>query len=183
MYVAGSGGSAYSPQAQSMALTGSLSGSTGGGGSSGWSGSMGGMMQFGGAYMEGIGRHWGLKAEQKAQAFNKETAKLLAAEAERNAAWNISRSLVAGRKLLSQSQFAFGFAGVTMEGTPTDVLEEMDQEMQLDREMVWREGQMAKKMHLAEADWYAKAEKAAKKGGILNAFSTTINAWSSMVGK
>src|SRR5512146_680027 len=147
-----------------------------------WSGMLSGGLKMGGAYMEGIGTHWGLKAEQKSYAFSKETAKLLAAEAEREAAWQISRSLVAGHKLLSQAQFAFGFAGVTMEGTPTDVLAEMETEMELDRQMTWREGQMAKKMHLAEADYYAKAEKSAKKGGILNAFGTSINGLTSMVG-
>lgn len=172
----------YAPAAGGYAV-GNYARAGGYGGSSGGGMGYGGMMQFGGAYMEGIGRHWGLKADQQTAAFNKESERLLAAESERDASWEISRSLVAGRKLLSQSQFAFGFAGVTMEGTPTDVLEEMDKEMELDREMVWREGQMAKKFHLMAANQYAKAEKQYKKAGILNAFGTTISAVGSMFGK
>lgn len=94
-------------------------------------------------------------------------------EAPKKAEWEITRERKYRKRLIGQQSFTFGYAGVEISGTALDILEETKREMEMDEEMIYREGQLSKTLLLKEAKHakeLAEAQlEAAKSGGTAEA--------------
>ena len=154
-------------------------GNAGGGSMAGFGAGAAGLA---GTYMEGLGRQMTIDAYKRMYATSEETAKMMAIETEKKTKWNITRQRLANRKLLSRARYSFGYAGVKIEGTPMDVLQELEGETSLDEEMTAREGAFEKSMYLRQAKEFSYAKRQQKKAGNLNAIGTSINAFGSILG-
>jgi hypothetical protein len=119
-------------------------------------------IQAAGSLMQGAAEASSYSAMAKAK-------KREAVEIELSSEWQQQRLLEEGRRLTSTQRALYGQAGVTLEGTPTDVMLDSRREVVLDKMMTARTGRIAKAAALAEARQYEKAARAAKQKGVLGA--------------
>lgn len=119
-------------------------------------------IQAAGSLMQGAAEASSYKAMARAK-------KAEAVEIELTSKWEQQRLLEEGRRLTSSQRALYGQAGVTLEGTPTDVILDSRREVVLDKMMTARTGRIAKAAALAEARQYEKAARAARNKGVLGA--------------
>lgn len=136
----------------------------------------GSALKVGGLVLQQLGRTYptgaGLKIAGQLGFASAEALRKQAEEVPLKAEWEITRERKFRKRLIGQQSFAFGYAGVEISLTALDVLEETKREMQLDEEMIYREGQLSQILFLEEAKFaeeaaaaQIKAGKAAKKAG------------------
>lgn len=119
------------------------------------------LQQFGRTYPTGAG----LKIAGQLGFASAEALRKQAEEAPLKAEWEITRERKFRKRLIGQQSFAFGYAGVEISLTALDVLEETKREMQLDEEMIYREGQLSQILFLEEAKYAEEAAAAQIKAG------------------
>lgn len=163
MQVYNSSGSAYGAPSSS-------GGSSGGGGSGGggWGAFGSGMMKFGSVFVDYKAKDIEIHGWKDYYQTQQQLVQMEMAERKKQTQWQIDVQRLQGRKLLSQARYAFGYAGVKMEGTPTDVMTELKTELELDERMVRREGEVAQQFLQQQARLYRKAEKQMDKAHTLN---------------
>jgi hypothetical protein len=121
---------------------------------------------FGGANMltSGISTALTSRAYGRHAAVSAKSARQAAVEAPQKAAWQITRLRLQKRSILSSQRFTAALAGIQIQGTPTDVMQLTEQEILLDEENIWREGQLEKQQYELEAEAYDAAARASKRG-------------------
>jgi hypothetical protein len=127
-----------------------------------WSKLIGSGIQAAGAAAQGAAEASGYRSMYRAK-------KREAKEIELASTWQQQRLLEEGRRLTSTQRALYGQAGVTLEGTPTDVILESRRQVVLDKMMTARTGRVQKAAALAEAKRYKKAAHAATAKGALGA--------------
>lgn len=103
-----------------------------------------------------------------------------AREIELTSKWQQMRLLEEGRRLTSTQRALYGQAGVTLEGTPTDMILDSRREVVLDKMMTARTGRIARAAALAEARQYQQAAHAARTKGKLGAAGAFVGAAGSL---
>lgn len=108
-------------------------------------------------------------AAKSAASYNAQLAEREAATARDTAAYEEQKSRDQARKVLGAQRSAFSKAGVTLEGTPLEVLAETAAEAEADALMIRRAGSIAEARSLAEAAQQRMAGRAAMTKGIMSA--------------
>lgn len=79
-----------------------------------------------------------------------------------------------GHDIMAEQKAAYGEAGVTLEGTPMDILELTQQNIMRDVLMIGRETAIAERRAFLENKAYRKAARQAKQSGVMGAFSSLL---------
>lgn len=137
---------------------------------------LGTSLEAGGALIRGVGDYVSSRGYAAMNAASAKAATLASKEAPKAAAWETSRLRVKERATLSSQRFAAAYAGITMDGTPTDIQQMTEREFLYDVEGIYREGQLTAKAEALNAKAYKKAEKASKDSGIMSGISSGISA-------
>jgi len=116
-------------------------------------------------FFQGLGAYQSYNAQAKWQSASAEVNEMQAVEAKKKAAWEVTQKRLSKRKWIGGARAMFGWAGVEVEGSPTDAIAEANREMTMDEMMTTREGYIQQQMYLEEAKWAREAAKAARRAG------------------
>jgi hypothetical protein len=108
----------------------------------------GGVMGAAGAIYQG-------KAEAAAAEYNARLLKLQASQIRQQAASEEKRALVGARKVIGEMRANYGASGVTMEGSPIDIMEESIKNANTDAMNIRYQGEM----NARSAEYEAKMER------------------------
>ena len=129
----------------------------------------GSLLKAGGMVLQQVGQTYPTGKELAISAqmgfASAEALRKQAKEAPLKAEWEITRERKFRKRLIGQQSFAFGYAGVEISLTALDVLEETKREMQMDEEMIYREGQLSQTLLLEEAEYTEAGAAAQRKAG------------------
>lgn len=135
-----------------------------------------------GGIVSGIGAMAGASAQAN-------TANAQAAAYERQAAaermtaqFNADRQLSKNMGLLSQQRTAYLAAGLSLEGSPTDVIEDTARETQIDVEAIKWNGDIKAQNFEAQRDIFKMKADSAMTAGIFGAISPVIKGFSGTFG-
>jgi hypothetical protein len=126
---------------------------------------MGGILSFGSAYREG---------KQKARMYSDYAAmsKMEREEAARAGRWQQRAILQEGEDVMAEQRALAGESGITLEGTPMDIMEETQRSIMMDSMMAGREARIAEKVAWMEEQSYKRAAKSSRKSGIMGAIGS-----------
>lgn len=135
-----------------------------------------------GSVFSAIGAMQQGKAASAAANYNASISERNAQIETMQASEDAERSRRASRRRIGAMRAAYGASGVTMEGSPLDVLEDSFAEGELDALTIQYQGRMAAENHRGEAVLSRMQGKAAKKAGFIRAGTSLLTGATKVAG-
>lgn len=144
--------------------------------------SAGGPLKLIGGLVQAYGQVQAGEAAQRAYEFNANQAEQNAAQAQLIAAQDERQTRILGRKALGSMRAAYGASGVTLEGSPMDVLAESAAQAELDALNIKFSGETKATNLRNQAKILRYQGGQAKSAGYLSASATLLNAGGDLAG-
>lgn len=136
-----------------------------------------------GAITQGVGAIRESRGEAQAAEFNADVAGQNAILARQQAAEEERRVRIQSRKSLGEARAGYGASGVTLEGSPLDVLEESAANAELDALTVRHQGRVKEASFRSQESLYRAQAKSARVGGYLSAASALLSGGGKIAGR